>query len=189
MANSIILAVIAAVGIVVVLILTNTGQENERESEIILTNEIESMYRDIEQAKIQNEQSKNPFIPTAPEWKNRSGPIVIDSYEYILGQKIFVNIDDLDVNDKGRINVYKKNSDSLFLYSSIGFDGSKARNNYYFTPQLSPLKPICNPEDLVGEWVIKFQDTKYPDLTFTIINQLMPGFEDRYAPIINKGNC
>ena len=68
-------------------------------------------------------------------------------------------------------NVYKKNSDSLFLYSSIGFDGSKARNNYYFTPDLSIARSICNTDELVGNWKVVFEGTKYSDLEFKVIKK------------------
>lgn len=188
----IMLVILAVIGVSILFVyFTPVMETNQEISRTQNPPKIEAIYKNIEETRIQNEKSENPYIPKPPEWTNRSGPIVIDSYEYILGQKIFVNIDDLEIDDKGRINVYmpKENSNGMILYSSIGFDGSQSRNNYYFTPSLSPFKPICNPEELTGKWIIKFQDTDYPDLSFTIINQIMPGYEVNYEPIINIGKC
>jgi len=190
--KSIILIILTTIGLSILFVYFMPVMETNQEiSRIQNPPEIDTIYKNIEETRIQNEKSENPYVPKPPEWTNRSGPIVIDSYEYILGQKIFVNIDNLGIDDKGRINVYmpKENSNGMILYSSVGFDGSQSRNNYYFTPSLSALKPICNPEDLTGEWIIKFQDTKFPDLSFTIINKIMPGYERSYEPIINKGKC
>jgi len=179
----VILLVITVIGISVGLTFSNTTVQNES----FLPNEpeIDTLYNQIEESKRINDESEKPYIPKPPTWDNAAGPVVIDNHEYLLGQKIFVNISKLTEDDKGRIDVYKpvKNSEYMFLYSSIGFDGSQIRNNYYFTPNLSAIKGICHPDDLVGEWVMKIKDTQYPDLTFTIINEKMPGFESNYEPI------
>ena len=108
-----------------------------------------------------------------------------------MGQKVFVNVSGIDVIDKGRVNVYMPvdNAEHMFLYSSIGFDGSLTRNNYYFTPSLSPMREICNADQLIGEWVMKIEGTQYPDLTFTVIKEYMPGYERNYETITNVGKC
>jgi hypothetical protein len=189
--NSIILAIIASIGITIVLIYSTVGQENPSLPELVNPPEINTLYDQIEETKKQNDQSDNPYIPTDPKWDNAAGPIVIDNDEYILGQKVFVNISGIDVNDKGRVNVYMpvRDAEYMFLYSSIGFDGSQTRNNYYFTPQLSPMREICNADQLVGEWTMKIEGTQYPDLTFTVIKEYMPGFERNYETITNVGKC
>lgn len=189
--NSIILAIIAVIGIAILLIYSTTGQNNTPQPELVNPPEINTLYDQIEETKKQNEQSDNPYIPTNPKWDNNAGPIVIDSDEYILGQKVFVNISEIDANDKGRINVYMPVHDEeyMFLYSSIGFDGSQIRNNYYFTPQLSPMREICNADQLVGEWIMRIEGTQYPDLTFTVIKEYMPGYERNYETITNVGKC
>ena len=173
------------------MIFFNTNQEDEIVPEMRQPTEIESLYTNIEETKKQNDESNNPYIPKSPEWNNSAGPIVIDRYEYILGQKVFVNISEIGVNDKGRINVYKivENEDYSILYSSIGFDGSQTRNNYYFTPSLTPMRGICNVDDLTGVWVMSIEGTEYPDLFFTVIEEYMPGYESNFEPITNIGQC
>ena len=41
-----------------------------------------------------------PFVPTQREWIEL-GPFQMDKSEYALGEKIFVNIKNLNKNDKG----------------------------------------------------------------------------------------
>ena len=189
--NSIILAIIAVIGIAILLIYSTTGQNNTPQPELLNPPEIDALYNQIEETKKQNDLSDAPYVPKEPKWNNEAGPIVIDSNEYILGQKIFVNISGINVNDKGRVNVYMPVEDAeyMFLYSSIGFDGSLTRNNYYFTPSLSPMREICNADQLIGEWVMKIEGTQYPDLTFTVIKEYMPGYERNYETITNVGKC
>ena len=181
----IILVIIA----VAVLLISSTTQDEETYQNT--TPGIEELLDKVRDTKIQNEQSDNPFVPITPEWTNASGPFVIDNDEYWLGQKIFVNISGLEENEKGRINVYTPLTNEKFriLYSSIAFDGSLIRNNYYFTPSFSPTSGICSEEQLIGEWQIKFKGTQHPDLYFTVIDKKLPGFEQLFNPITGQGNC
>ena len=153
---------------------------------------IEKLLDQIKDTKIQNEQSENPFIPQAPKWNNISGPFMIDNDEYWLGQKVFVNISELGVNDKGSIDIFLPvtNENYMILYSSMKFDGSiSLQNNYYFTPKLSAYNTICNSDQLIGDWVMKFKETQYPDLVFTVVDKKIPGYEQLFETIKNEGNC
>ena len=118
--------------VAVFLIFSTTKQEINQEETYLKTGpEIEKLLDAVEDTKIQNEQSEDPYIPQPPKWDNISGPFMIDNNEYWLGQKIFVNISGLEENEKGRINVYTPLTNEKFriLYSSIAFDGSLIRNN------------------------------------------------------------
>ena len=181
----IILVIIA----VAVLLISSTTQDEETYQNT--TPGIEELLDKVRDTKIQNEQSDNPFVPITPEWTNASGPFVIDNDEYWLGQKIFVNISGIDENDKGKINVYMPVANEKFsiLYSSIGFDGSMGRNNYYFTPSLSAINQICHSDQLLGEWTMRFEGTEYRDITFTIINEKIPGFEPNFETLKDVGGC
>ena len=69
------------------------------------------------------------------------------------------------------------------------FDETGQRNNYYFTPDLSIKKGICSADELIGDWKIKFLGTNYQDLEFKVTEKIIPGFEERYQTIVNKGKC
>ena len=188
---SIILVIIA---VVTILIFSINQQEINQEEKSDMKNpaEVEKLLDEIRDTKIQNEQSENPFVPQTPKWTNESGPFKIDDDEYWLGQKVFVNIGGLSVNDKGSIDTLMPvtNQNYMILYSSMKFDGSEnLRNNYYFTPKLSAFNAICNSDQLLGDWVMKFKGTQYPDLVFTVVDKMMPGYADKYETIKNIGNC
>ena len=130
--------------------------------------------------KIKNDNSENPFVPKEREWIE-SGPFKIDRSSYLLGEKIFFNIDQLSLSDKGKVIILRPLNDTHYTnYYSMPFDGSKNRNNFYLTPDLSIVKKICNKDELVGDWKIIFEGTNYSFLEFKIIDQILPGNEKRY---------
>ena len=126
----------------------------------------EKLLNKIRDDKIKNDNSENPYIPPPREWIS-SGPIKIDYSEYILGQKIFVNIDGMSSDEKGEVQFYRPlNSTHHKMYYTMPFDGSGVRNNFYITPDLSELKGICDKDELIGEWRVVVAGTNYPDLKF-----------------------
>ena len=46
---------------------------------------------------MKNEKSDNPYVPKEREWI-QSGPFQIDRSEYVLGEKVFINVNDLPKN-------------------------------------------------------------------------------------------
>ena len=103
----------------------------------------------------------------------RSGPFSIDKSEYNLGEKIFIVVNDLKQEDKGKVIFFRPlNNTSWNNYITMDFDGTnKTQFNLYFEPKLSKLKNICSTNELVGEWVVKFIGTEYPDINLKILNQ------------------
>ena len=106
------------------------------------------------------------------EWI-KSGPFSIDKNEYNLGEKIFIVVNDLKQEDKGKVIFFRPlNNTSWNNYITMDFDGrNKTEFNLYFEPKLSELKNICSTNELVGEWVVKFIGTEYPDINLKILNQ------------------
>ena len=150
---------------------------------------IQDIYDKIEEDKIKNSNSEQPYYPKEREWIS-SGPFKIDRSEYYLGEKIFFNIDQIDKNTKGKI-VFSKitNSTHSWVYQSFQFDGLKPQNNFYFTPDLTEFEGICNVDQLIGDWKVQFVGTQHSNLEFKVISGMVPGYEDRYAPIVDKGLC
>jgi hypothetical protein len=150
---------------------------------------IQDIYDKIEEDKIKNSNLEQSYYPKEREWIS-SGPFKIDRSEYHLGEKIFINIDQIDKNTKGKM-VFSKmiNSTHGWVYVSFPFDGLKPQNNFYFTPDLIEFEGICNVDQLIGDWKVQFVGTQYSNLEFKIISGMVPGYEDRYAPIVDKGLC
>ena len=157
--------------------------EKETSSQFEEGSKIDSMLQQIKEEKIKNDNSENPYIPKEREWIT-SGPFKIDRSEYLLGEKIFVNIEDVNIDEKGKVIFLRPvNSTHYLPYHTMPFDGSGQRNNYYFTPDLSELRKICNVDEVIGNWKIVFQGTEYSDLKFKVTAETLPGSENRYEPI------
>jgi len=162
---------------------------NNSPERIDVTPNIQDIYDKIKEDEIKNSNSEQPYYPKEREWIS-SGPFKIDRSEYHLGEKIFINIDQIDKNTKGKM-VFSKmiNSTHGWVYVSFPFDGLKPQNNFYFTPDLIEFEGICNVDQLIGDWRIQFVGTQHSNLEFKIISKIIPGYEDRYAPIVDRGLC
>ena len=162
---------------------------NNSPERIDVTPNNQDIYDKIKEDEIKNSNSEQPYYPKEREWIS-SGPFKIDRSEYHLGEKIFINIDQIDKNTKGKM-VFSKmiNSTHGWVYVSFPFDGLKPQNNFYFTPDLIEFEGICNVDQLIGDWRIQFVGTQHSNLEFKVISGMVPGYEDRYAPIVDKGLC
>ena len=127
------------------------------------------------------EASKNKI---EEEWV-KSGPFSIDKSEYNLGEKIFIVVNGLKQEDKGKVIFFRPlNNTSWNNYITMDFDGrNKTEFNLYFEPKLSELKNICSTNELVGEWVVKFIGTEYPDINFKIMNQTSSWDKRTFDPV------
>ena len=180
----IVIPILVVITIVVIIFnLTQNEIVDEQVAELENPSEIEGLLDKIKSDKAKNDSSDKPFIPKEREWI-ASGPFKIDRSEYLLGEKIFVNIDALNVNEKGKV-VFLRPANSTYYspYHIMPFDATGKRNNYYFTPDLSITKGICSADELIGNWKVVFQGTKHLDLKFKVVEEILPGNEKRYEPI------
>ena len=149
------------------------------------TGKIDSMLQQIKEDKIKNDNSKDAWNPNDREWI-QAGPFQIDRSEYLLGEKIFVNIINLNKNAKGTM-VFTKivNSTHVIEYKKINFDGSKPQQNFYLGISLSERRGICTADQLIGDWQLRFIDPNggLLNLDFKIKNQIVPGHEKKYEAI------
>ena len=141
-------------------------------------------------------------------WREGSGPFQIEKYEYYLGEKIFLTVNEIPKDVSGEVIVFRPTStqnveefeeldgiskDEITTktkYLGIKFSGENKQNfNRYFEPSLNEWKGICSRSELVGEWVIVFHGTQYEDMSFKILNQTSSWDERAFEPIVDKGNC
>ena len=182
--------VIVGIIIVIVGVFALTNQESdimkvedafdkELKSNEEITPEIQEKLDKIEKTNLENEYTQKPR-----EWIT-SGPFQIDRSEYVLGEKIFLRIGGLTTDEKGEVALYRPtNSTHHIVYWTIPFDGAdKNAFNYYFQPQLSKSNNYCTVDDFIGDWVIIFRGTNYPNLEFKITKDILPGDEDSYEPV------
>ena len=141
--------------------------------------EVQKKLDEIEKIKLENEYSPKPR-----EWIT-SGPFQIDRSEYVLGEKIFLVIDELSEDEKGQVAFLRPlNMTHQSVYLTIPFDGTKNSGfNYYVEPQLSKNRGFCTVDDFVGNWRVVFRGTDYQDLQFRITDDILPGDEEKYQPV------
>ena len=144
---------------------------------------IEEKLNQIIKSKIENDQSANPYIPKEREWI-KSGPFMIDRSEYLLGEKIFINMMNLDEDTKGQMIFVKSiNMTHFFEYKKISFTGEhKTNGNLYLPIHLNGFRGICTTDQLVGNWGIWFEGTDFQPIYFKIRDQIVPGQEETYKP-------
>jgi len=155
------------------------GDSNNMEVEDLLdkeitpedTPEIEEKLDEIEKIADENEYE---ILPR--EWQT-SGPFQIDRREYAIGEKIFLRIGGLNLQDKGNVAVMRPLNDTHYsVYLTIPFDGSnKEAFNYYINPQLSKTRGLCSVDDVLGNWALVFRGTNYPNLNFEMTEKIVPG--------------
>ena len=134
--------------------------------------------------EIEKQNLENEYTPKEREWIT-SGPFQLDRSEYLLGEKIFLRIGGLSIDELGQVVFLRPlNSTHYSVYLTIPFDGSdKSAFNYYLQPQLSKTRAICTADDFIGNWIVVFRGTDYQDLEFKITEQILPGDEDDFEPV------
>jgi len=159
--------------------------EKQTFPEINDSSQIQSMMDKIKEDKIENDKSYQPYKSSEREWI-QSGPFQIDRSEYVLGEKIFVNIINLNKNAKGTM-IFTKiiNSTHIFEYKKINFDGSKPQKNFYLGINLFENRGICTVDRLIGDWQLRFvaPNGEFQSLDFKIKNQILPGNEKKYEAV------
>ena len=147
------------------------GEESEIQSKIA------EKYVEIEKQTI----DKGEYKP-APRDYPTSGPFEIDRSRYVLGENVFVSINNLQPQEKGQIAFLRPLNETHYsVYITIPFDGSeKLAFNQYFKPDISKVKRICSKNDLIGRWAVVFQGTNYENLHFEIVDQILPGGKENY---------
>lgn len=113
---------------------------------------------------------------------NKSGPFAISSFEYKIGENIFIAANNLKPDDVGNMVFVMPNGTTKYIV--IPFNGmEKSGFNQYFKPSLSKSKKICDTNDLVGEWSATFQGTNYKPIKFNIMNETLQGEESIFSRI------
>ncbi len=134
--------------------------------------------------EIEKKAAENYFEVTPIEWI-ASGPFEIDRSKYVIGQKVFIRIGELDLDEKGQVAFLRPLNETHYaVYQTIPFDGmKKPAFNFYIQPSLTAALAICTVDDIIGEWTVVFRGTSYPNLKFEVTNEFLPGEEDAYVPV------
>ena len=184
MNNKIIISVAIAIVITIIIFsLTQNEEFNEvEEPRFKETTEIGNVLQEIVDNKKLNDSSLNPYSPAEREW-NKSGPFLLDRSEYLLGEKLFVNVQNIDKNTKGQMIFSKILNDTHgYHYKKIKFDGSESQSNFYIGMNLNHARGICTTDQLIGNWELIFEGTNYESIKFKVLDKIIPGHERQYVP-------
>jgi hypothetical protein len=171
------ISIVIVVGIIVIAMMSN--ENSNMEVEDVLDKEIRSENTpeiDKKLEEIKKIAEENEYEVLERQWQT-SGPFQIDRSEYAIGEKIFLKIGGLQLQDKGQVAVMRPLNDTHYsVYLTIPFDGTnKEAFNYYVEPQLSKIRGLCSVDDVLGKWALVFRGTNYPNLNFEIIDRVVPG--------------
>jgi hypothetical protein len=177
------ISIIITIVIVVLSLTQNEIIENQVSPETDDGSEISNILNKIKEDRIKNEESDKPYYPSEREW-NQSGPFFLDRSQYIMGEKMFVQVHNLGMNEKGQM-IFSKiiNSTHSYNYKKIPFDGSKPQQNFYVGFDLNSQRGNCSIEKFVGNWELIFAGTDYESIKFKVLDQILPGSERLYQPV------
>ena len=102
----------------------------------------------------------------------------------MLGEKVFINVNDLPKNTKGKI-VFSKiiNNTHSYEYKKLNFDSSYTQKNFYIGFTLNPVRGLCSADMLIGDWEVIFEGTPVKSLKFKVSDEIIPGMERSYEPV------
>ena len=129
--------------------------------------------------------SENVTDDKVTDQVNAVGNFQINKIQYNIGEKIFLDMDYIQSDDKGKILFLRPINDThRTAVITIPFDGERKDSfRYYYEPQLDESKGICSMEDLAGKWSIVFLETKYKNIEFEIKNQISDWDERTFKPV------
>ena len=185
MNNKIITSVAIAITITIIIFSLTQNEEFDeaKETKFKETTEIEDMLQEIVDKKELNDSSLNPYSPAEREW-NKSGPFLLDRSEYVLGERLFVNLDNIDKNTKGQMIFSKILNDTHgYHYKKIKFDGSESQSNFYIGMSLNHARGVCSTDKLIGNWELIFEGTNYESIKFKVLDQILPGMERNFERV------
>ena len=133
----------------------------------------------------QDQLSENTIISKITESTDNSAYFQIDKTQYNIGEKIFLDVDGMNSNDKGVVLFLRPINDThRTTYIAIPFDGDKkSAFNYYVEPRLNEDEGICSTEDLAGIWSIVFYETNYSNIEFEVKNQISDWDDRTFEPV------
>jgi hypothetical protein len=103
-----------------IMIETPKFEKNLNNSE---TREISDIDKKLDE--IEKKAAGNFYKPSPREWIT-SGPFQIDRSEYLMGEKIFIKIGGLGIDEKGQVAFLKQSNETHYtVYQTIPFDGTK----------------------------------------------------------------
>ena len=106
------------------------------------------------------------------------GPLQINKDKYLLGENVYVILNNLRPQDKGTVQFFTPGG---ILFNEMGFNGeNKDYAKMYFKPGLIKSKNLCEQKDLVGTWTVMFEGYEQAKLYFEMMPDILPNQESHF---------
>ena len=106
------------------------------------------------------------------------GPLQINKDKYLLGENVYVILNNLRPQDKGTVQFFTPGG---ILFNEMGFNGeNKDYAKMYFKPGLLKSKNLCEQKDLVGTWTVMFEGYEQAKLYFEMTPDILPNQESHF---------
>ena len=106
------------------------------------------------------------------------GPLQINKDKYLLGENVYVILNNLRPQDKGTVQFFTPGG---ILFNEMGFNGeNKDYAKMYFKPGLLKSKNLCEQKDLVGTWTVMFEGYEQAKLYFEMTSDILPNQESHF---------
>ena len=107
------------------------------------------------------------------------GPLQINKDKYLLGENVYVILNNLRPQDKGTVQFFTPGG---ILFNEMGFNGeNKDYAKMYFKPGLLKSKNLCEQKDLVGTWTVMFEGYEQAKLYFEMMPHILPNQESHFV--------
>jgi len=107
------------------------------------------------------------------------GPLQINKDKYLLGENVYVILNNLRPQDKGTVQFFTPGG---ILFNEMGFNGeNKDYAKMYFKPGLIKSKNLCEQKDLVGTWTVMFEGYEQAKLYFEMMPDILPNQESHFV--------
>ena len=150
MKKGMIIGLASGIGVFVIILgiaLAFTQESTTMEVEDVLDKELrptEETTAEVQEKldEIEKIAEEKEYSPLPREWIT-SGPFQIDRSKYVLGEKIFLVIGGLNLQEKGQVAFLRPLNDTHYsVYQTVPFDGAKKNTfNYYIQPPVGNSNP------------------------------------------------
>ena len=107
--------------------------------------------------------------------------LTINKDKYLLGENVYVTVTDIPMGLKTQAIFYTPSGKQFF---EIKIDGDKTSGfKQYFKPQLLQNRNLCDVNDLIGTWMVMFENNPTDKLYFEMPGEYLPNTEKHFDAI------
>ena len=105
----------------------------------------------------------------------------INKDKYLLGENVYVTITEIPMGLKTQAIFYTPSRKQFY---EIKIDGDKTSGfKQYFKPQLLKNRDLCDVDDLIGTWMVLFENNPGEKMYFEFTGEYLPDTEKYYDPL------